>query len=176
MTDVHIPTFANHQSFVVEALLADLQSAGWRIVKVTQALNDKPAHVVSTQAEAIEIILVSEIALLEFDHQRCGNQVVRLDVGAGMGPTLCSEWSKLPAFDSLISAFVAGLPSRMLQRIPDLELDCEQLRIKYEVAGEHIRFTKADWKAEVAADDTLRGYWDWVQATVESVELESEPA
>jgi hypothetical protein len=176
MTDVQIPTLENHQSFVVEALLAHLQRAGWRIVKVTQALNDKPPYVVSTQAAALEIILVSDIAELEFDHWRCGNQVVRLDVGAGIGPTMFSEWNKLPAFDSLISAFVAELPSRMLQEIPDLELDSVQLRVKYEEAGEHGQFTKADWKAEVEADNTLRGYWDWVQASVESVEHESVPA
>lgn len=33
---------------------------------------------------------------------------------------------------------------------------------------EHTTYTRADWKAEVAANDTLRGYWDWVNSQAEA--------
>jgi hypothetical protein len=64
----------------------------------------------------------------------------------------------------------------MLQGIPDSRLSSEQLRTRYELAGEHACFTKQDWKDEVSNDETLRGYWDWVLAKIEQAGEESESA
>ncbi|MHC5194806.1 hypothetical protein ACYSUW_13725 [Pseudomonas frederiksbergensis] len=163
----------NHQAFVVEAFLADLQAAGWNPVTVTQVLSNKPPYAVPVLAQALQIILVSEIALLEVEHEKDGRQSVRLDVGAGTGTTIFSSWTKYPAFNSLVTAFIAGLPSRMLQGIPDIRLSSEQLRTRYEAAGEHARFTKQGWKDEVENDETIRGYWDWVMAQIEQAGDES---
>jgi hypothetical protein len=38
-----------------------------------------------------------------------------------------------------------------------------------EVWGAHPQFGVADWQAEVAADTTRRGYWNWVHAQVEAL-------
>lgn len=49
-------------------------------------------------------------------------------------------------------------------------LTAEELRAKYsnkENGFEHTRFLKQFWKAEVAAGNTLCGYWEYVEATVE---------
>lgn len=175
MTDLNT-LFPSHQAFVIEAFLTNLQAAGWSPVTVTQVLSNKPPYAVPALAQALEIILVSEIALLEVEHQQLGHQSVCLDVGAGIGATMFSSWSGHPAFNSLVTAFIAGLPSRMLQGIPDSQLSSEQLRTKHSEAGEHACFTKQDWKGEVSNDETLRGYWDWVQAKIEQAGDESEAA
>lgn len=49
-------------------------------------------------------------------------------------------------------------------------LTADELRIKYgtmQGGNEHPRFSRWDWKQEVASDSTLRAYWDWVEAQIE---------
>lgn len=48
----------------------------------------------------------------------------------------------------------------------------ESLQSKYGTWGEHPQFSEHDWREEVANRDTRRGYWDWVQAQIESDEFE----
>jgi hypothetical protein len=50
----------------------------------------------------------------------------------------------------------------------DINLNAEQLDELYnpEGDGEHPRFTRADWRHEVAAENTLLGYWAWVEAQI----------
>lgn len=48
--------------------------------------------------------------------------------------------------------------------------DAAQLATKYDLLdgwGEHPQFSMADWRAAVAAEDTRRGYWEWVVAQLE---------
>lgn len=45
------------------------------------------------------------------------------------------------------------------------ELIC---RVKGSVWDEYEQFPRADWKAEVAADDTTLGYWEWVKHRIEA--------
>lgn len=54
----------------------------------------------------------------------------------------------------------------------DFELTADQLDAKYnpEGGGEHPRFTRADWRFEVSEGNTLRGYWDWVEAELDATE------
>lgn len=49
-------------------------------------------------------------------------------------------------------------------------LSADELREKYSTpnsGGEHPRYLRKHWKADVEIDSTLRGYWDWVQAQLE---------
>ncbi len=36
--------------------------------------------------------------------------------------------------------------------------------------GDHPGFPVEDWQQEVAADDTRKGYWEWVKANIEEAE------
>ena len=62
----------------------------------------------------------------------------------------------------------------MTKHIPELAradhlLTAKELEAKYspDGDGEHPRFRRPDWRSEVEARDTLRGYWDWVEAEIE---------
>jgi hypothetical protein len=46
------------------------------------------------------------------------------------------------------------------------DLSVAQL-MEIDVWGEHPVHTRTEWQDEVAAGDTQRGYWDWVQAMIE---------
>lgn len=48
-------------------------------------------------------------------------------------------------------------------RVGDLTPDADDLILLYGDAGEHPFFTKADWRAEVAEELTLLGYWERVE-------------
>lgn len=43
----------------------------------------------------------------------------------------------------------------------------EELRERYGQFGEHPRYPVEDWKYEIQNDDTRRGYWEWVAASIE---------
>jgi hypothetical protein len=52
----------------------------------------------------------------------------------------------------------------------DRLLSAEELEQKYSTErdnGEHPQYLRADWRHEVANCDTLRGYWQWVEAQIE---------
>jgi hypothetical protein len=52
----------------------------------------------------------------------------------------------------------------------DYLLTASELREKYSTErdnGEHPQYLRRDWRHEVAEGDTLRGYWDWVEAQLE---------
>lgn len=53
---------------------------------------------------------------------------------------------------------------------PDAGLTAEQLDDKYNPKGygEHPNFPRADWRAMVSEDATLRGYWEWVANMIET--------
>lgn len=54
----------------------------------------------------------------------------------------------------------------------DSLLAADQLREKYSLQGdEHPQHSKQDWRSEVAFGDTLRGYWEWVEAKIEEGEM-----
>lgn len=42
------------------------------------------------------------------------------------------------------------------------------MRLVVDYWSEHHRFPVADWKYEVANDDTRMGYWDWVEHKIET--------
>lgn len=48
----------------------------------------------------------------------------------------------------------------------DLNLTADQLDEKYnpEGDGEHPTFTRKDWRQAVRQEETLTGYWVWVEA------------
>lgn len=54
----------------------------------------------------------------------------------------------------------------------DFSLSASQLDDKYnpDGGGEHPAYTRDDWRQEVAEENTLRGYWDWVAAQLESAQ------
>lgn len=169
MSEHLIRRHPGNQAITLAALLVDLASAGWRLVKVSQANLDGRDFEFKTHREALGIIQGLDIALLEFTKGELTNQRIRLDYGSGVGRDMLSDWSRLPEFDTLIEQFLAGIHSRLLMGLPDTQLTMEQIRAKYEVKGEHTEFRKADWQLEVANGDTLRGYWEWVHAKVEEM-------
>jgi hypothetical protein len=176
MSEPLIPHHPDNQTLVVAALLVDLTAAGWRLAKVAQAQLDGRVFDFKSHREAVGIIQGLDIALLEFSKVGVSNQRIRLDYGSGVGREMLSDWSRLPEFDSLIIEFCSGIDARLLQAFPDTQLNIEQIQAKYEAKGGHSRFAKSDWQAEVANGDTLRGYWDWVQAKVEEFAAESKTA
>ena len=38
------------------------------------------------------------------------------------------------------------------------------------IPNKSIRIPVEDWQQEVAADDTRKGYWEWVKANIEETE------
>jgi hypothetical protein len=59
---------------------------------------------------------------------------------------------------------------------PDLDLDAEQLNIKYNRhgGGEHPTFTRSNWRDAVENEDTLTGYWVWVVSELERASDETD--
>ncbi|MBM3105560.1 hypothetical protein IIE18_10455 [Pseudomonas sp. V1] len=53
----------------------------------------------------------------------------------------------------------------------DIRLTADQLEQKYSPAGggQHPTFTRADWRIAVENDDTISGYWAWVQGEILSL-------
>lgn len=53
----------------------------------------------------------------------------------------------------------------------DIRLTADQLEQKYSPAGggQHPTFTRADWRVVVENDDTISGYWAWVQGEIQSL-------
>lgn len=49
----------------------------------------------------------------------------------------------------------------------DSLLPPDALAEKYSAQGEHPHHTREKWCDAVALQDTLRGYWDWVEACIE---------
>ena len=52
----------------------------------------------------------------------------------------------------------------------DYLLTADELAEKYGHTGhggEHPRFPQWEWRQEVAAENTLRSYWQWVEAQLE---------
>lgn len=56
----------------------------------------------------------------------------------------------------------------------DFGLTAEQLDDKYnpEGNGEHPIFTRGEWRDEVFSENTLRGYWEWVESQIEEEEAD----
>lgn len=40
--------------------------------------------------------------------------------------------------------------------------------------GAHPKFSRFDWRQEVASESTQLGYWDWVAAQIDHVAFEEE--
>lgn len=59
----------------------------------------------------------------------------------------------------------------------DQGLTAEQLDSKYnpDGGGEHPKHTREDWRNAVANDDTILGYWDWLEEQIQE-ECEEEVA
>ena len=59
----------------------------------------------------------------------------------------------------------------------DYGLSADELHDKYpgpnDTWGEHPHYTREDWKQEVGDDNTLLGYWAWVE---HELEIEEEDA
>lgn len=48
--------------------------------------------------------------------------------------------------------------------MPETNLQtASEMKDLYGVWGEHPDYPKEDWKYEIANDDTVAGYWDWVE-------------
>jgi hypothetical protein len=63
-----------------------------------------------------------------------------------------------------------GMPYRPELARADRLLTADELAEKYTTerdAGEHPRYLRQDWISAVALRDTLRGYWQWVEAQLE---------
>lgn len=55
----------------------------------------------------------------------------------------------------------------LLNTEDETELTAQQLDDKYnQDGGEHPRFPRDNWRSEVFAENTLRGYWEWVEAQI----------
>ncbi|MGE8063840.1 hypothetical protein [Pseudomonas sp. NPDC089569] len=172
MTDDLSKILPNHQAFVIDNLLADLKAEGWNLIGATGANLD-----VGKQGDEPKLILNSDIARLDFEHQRVeGAQFILVEILLINGRVVISDYTKHPLFHCLVSNFISGLHQRMFRAVPDSLLTSDQLRAKYDADGEHTSFTKQDWKDEVSNDETLRGYWDWVQAQIELTGFEAEAA
>lgn len=167
MSEQLIRRHPGNQAITATTLLTDLAAAGWCLVKVSQVKLDGKEFDFETQREALEIIQGMDIALLEFAKAERTNQHIRLDYSGCVGREMLSDWSRLPEFNSLIEQFLASIHSHLLMGFLDTQLTMEQIRVKYEVRGEHSHFRKSAWQSEVANADTLRGYWEWVHAKVE---------
>ena len=89
-------------------------------------------------------------------------------IGAATG-----VWSAMPPSSEIPSSADMAI---------DQALDAQQLQEKYDVLaadgewGEHPVFRMPTWRAEVACQKTLLGYWAWVVAQFERADDgESEP-
>ncbi|HHH9443045.1 TPA: hypothetical protein ACP32N_005033 [Pseudomonas aeruginosa] len=53
----------------------------------------------------------------------------------------------------------------------DINLSADQLEAKYSPAGggQHPTFTRADWIIAVDSDETISGYWQWVNGEIQSL-------
>lgn len=49
-------------------------------------------------------------------------------------------------------------------------MDACELSKQYGYHGEHGEHPRADWKAEVASNDTQLGYWEWLEARLEEAQ------
>jgi hypothetical protein len=56
----------------------------------------------------------------------------------------------------------------------DYGLSAEQLDAKYnpDGDGEHPGYTRRNWRLAVDAEETVTGYWDWVEYQLEMEEAE----
>lgn len=67
---------------------------------------------------------------------------------------------------------LADLPHSPDLARADRLLTAEELDAKYNRNGngEHPRYLRCDWRHEVSENNTLRGYWQWVEAQLEQDE------
>jgi hypothetical protein len=176
MTDNLFKILPDHQTFVIDSLLADLKVEGWNLIAASEVAQCPPEQEASKPTDTVKFILKSEITRLDFEHEQEGVQHILVEILLINGRVVISDYTKHPSFHRLVSKFISGLHQRMFREVPDNKLTGDQLRAKHSEAGEHPCFTKQDWKDEVSNDETIRGYWDWVQAQIEQAEDESEAA
>ncbi|MDF9778986.1 hypothetical protein [Pseudomonas baetica] len=176
MTDDLFKILPDHQTFVIDSLLADLKAEGWNLIAASGVSPGTPVLEPSKSTDTVTFILKSEIARLDFEHEHEGVQHILVEILLINGRVVISDYTKHPSFHRLVSKFISGLHQRMLREVPDSKLTSDQLRAKHEEAGERACFTKQDWKDEVSNGETLRGYWDWVHAQIEQAGDESEAA
>lgn len=160
---------------LVQSLFTTLKENGWAVQCVMPVLRGKTMVEVNSPGEAIQLIMGLDIAEVGFTKNGDWVHSVRLNPGSFEDPKdLISDWTKSDGFgfDTLIYDFIESIPSLSLDGVADHTLDADQLRTKYSRVGEHPHYLKADWKDEVVRDDTLRGYWGWVQARAEAEEDE----
>lgn len=71
--------------------------------------------------------------------------------------------------DAVIRFLLAGHSPALAQiQVPEKDT------LILEIDDEHPDFPRAEWKAEVAADDTKRSYWEWVHANLESAVFDAQ--
>lgn len=160
---------------LVQSLFSTLKEHGWAVQYVNPVLRGKAMIEVTSPGEAIQLIMGLDIAEVGFTKNADWVHSVRLNPGSFEDPKdLISDWTKSDGFgfDTLIFEFIESIPSLSLDGVADHTLDADQLRTKYSRVGQHPHYLKAAWKDEVERDDTLRGYWDWVQAHAEADEDE----
>lgn len=161
--------------YLVQSLFAELKANGWAVQRVDQVLNSKPGIDVTSTEQAVQLVMNSDLAAVGFTKEGDWVHTIHFTscVNEDLKGVIC-DWTKQDGqgFDSLVYDFIESIPSRSLERVPDQSLDAEQLRTKYVGQGQHPQHLKAAWKYEVESDNTIRGYWDWVEA---SIEAESDP-
>lgn len=164
----------NNTELLIKALLHTLNDQGWTLQAISSFSKTSCAICPAIEiTDLLEQLSLFDVAILEFKQVTSGqSEKVRFDSQAAPQDSLYgwSEEGKF-SFGALISNFVDDVATLMLQQVPDRDLNAEQLRVKYLADGFHPAHGKSDWQFEVANDITLRGYWEWVAAVVESVEL-----
>ncbi|MGF6281848.1 hypothetical protein ABH908_000119 [Pseudomonas frederiksbergensis] len=173
MTDDLNSILPDHQTFVIDNLLADLKAEGWNLIGASGVAPFPPELEARKLPDTVKFILKSEITRLDFEHEREGVQLILVEILLINGRVVISDYTKHPSFHRLVSKFISGLHQRMFRDVPDSKLTTDQLRAKHYEAGEHAHFTKQEWKDEVGNDETIRGYWDWVMAQIEQAGDES---
>lgn len=176
MTDDLFKILPDHQTFVIDSLLADLKLEGWNLIAASEIATCLPEQQTSKPSDTVKFILKSEITKLDFEHEHDGVQHILVEILLINGRVVISDYTKHPSFHRLVSKFITGLHQRMFREVPDSKLTSDQLRAKHHETGEHPCFPKQDWKDEVRNDQTLRGYWDWVHARIEQAGDESGAA
>ena len=62
------------------------------------------------------------------------------------------------------------MPSDQTIRRKDIRLSAAELEFKYKREGQHPLVPLIDWRQAVINDDTLLGYWAWVEFMLSHME------
>jgi hypothetical protein len=110
----------------------------------------------------------SDAAQLGHNLESAAHHIGQHDILTAMTDATVSEWDF-----NIKKGAPDGMPYRAELARSDRLLTADELQEKYSTErdnGEHPQYLRRDWRHEVAEGDTLRGYWQWVEAQIEQAD------